>query len=69
LKNKKKQFGNMLKRFRLRKKLTQEKLAEMTGLSNVYISGIERGKHNPSLDTIHSLAVALGIEAGELLGE
>ncbi|MEI6221152.1 MAG: helix-turn-helix transcriptional regulator [bacterium] len=67
LKNKKRQFGKNLKKLRLKSGVTQEKLAELTGLSVVYVGYLEQGKNNPSLEVIYRLADALGVEAGELL--
>lgn len=46
---------------------SQEKLAEMAGLSQVYISELESGKRAVSIDVIESLSAAFKIEAAELL--
>jgi transcriptional regulator with XRE-family HTH domain len=43
-------------------------LAAATKIDRTYISGIERGVRNPSLDYIERLAEALGVDAGELVG-
>lgn len=42
--------------------ISQEDLAEMSGLSIATIKKIETGKANPSLRTLESLAVILGLE-------
>lgn len=47
--------------------ITQEELALRADLSQAYLSGIERSKRNPSIDTVQSIATALGIPAYELL--
>lgn len=47
--------------------LTQEQLAERSGLSQQYLSGLERGKRNPTILTLYELAVALNVEPIELL--
>ncbi|MBI1868273.1 MAG: helix-turn-helix transcriptional regulator [Methylocystis sp.] len=47
--------------------LSQEALAFETEIDRTYISGIERGKRNPSLDLIVRLAVRLDTTPGELL--
>lgn len=63
----KKEFGKKLKKLRLEKKLTQEKLTELSGLDRVYISEIECGKKNISLEKIYALSIALETSLSELL--
>ena len=46
--------------------MTQEALADITGLHPTYISGIERGKRNVSLENIKRLAEALGLPLSSL---
>ena len=60
------QFGAVLKAWRTRRRLTQEELAERSGLSYKFIGEIERGKGNPSLETLGKLALALGVEIPQL---
>ena len=45
------------------------KLAEVAGLHFTYVSSLERGERNVSLVNIVRIAVALGVDAGELVGE
>ncbi len=47
--------------------LTQEKLAEALDTSPAWVSQVERGIGNPSLETLHRLAVALGTTPGALV--
>lgn len=47
--------------------LTQEQLAERSGLSQQYLSGLERGKRNPTILTLYELAVALRVDPVDLL--
>lgn len=61
------QFGDAVRAFRREAGLTQEQLADKTGLHVTYIAGIETGRRNPSLKTILSLAEGLGVSASELL--
>jgi transcriptional regulator with XRE-family HTH domain len=42
--------------------MSQEKLAELSELNRPYISAIEQGKRNVSLEVISKLAQALNIE-------
>jgi transcriptional regulator with XRE-family HTH domain len=49
--------------------LTQEALAERAGMSQQYISDLERGKCNPTIVTLYELAQALGVSQVELVRE
>lgn len=46
---------------------SQEQLAFECGLHRTYVSGIERGIRNVSIDNIEVIASALGVAAFELL--
>src|SRR5216684_1433351 len=59
-------FGTVLREWRLRQQFTQEQLAERAGLSYKFIGELERGQANPTLDTIESLADALGLSIPDL---
>ena len=59
------EFGQRLRDFRLQQGLSQEELAERSGLDRTYVSGVERGKRNVSLLNIHALANALSISASQ----
>jgi transcriptional regulator with XRE-family HTH domain len=54
---------------RLSRGLTQEQLAEATGLSQQYISGLEQGQRNPTILTLLALAQALGTTPAALISE
>jgi transcriptional regulator with XRE-family HTH domain len=62
-----KQFGEKVRNERTKAGLSQEKLALSTGLDRTYISGIERGRRNPSLKNIGRIANALKLSISELL--
>jgi transcriptional regulator with XRE-family HTH domain len=62
-----KAVGQNVRAFRLRLKLSQEALAEKAGFHWTYISGVERGRYNISLDSLERLAKALGKKPFELL--
>ena len=59
-------FGARLRMLRKERGLSQEKLAELSGLDRTYISGIERGIRNVALRNIEALAQALDLSISEL---
>lgn len=59
--------GRNVRQARERNNLTQEKLAEVSGFSQQYISGLEQGKRNPTIVTIYELSQALGVSYLDLL--
>lgn len=61
-------FGEVLQELRLQQALTQDQLAERAGTERSHISALERAEKGPALATIFSLADALNISAGELIG-
>ena len=59
-------FGELLRRYRIAGGLTQEALAEKAGLSVRGVSDLERGlRQSPHADTVRRLAEALGLEGDE----
>jgi transcriptional regulator with XRE-family HTH domain len=58
----KEEFGKRLNQLRKDRKMSQENLAELSELNRPYISAIEQGKRNVSLEVISKLAQALNIE-------
>ena len=62
-----KKLGENLKRFRLKKKLSQGNLSKSMAVNRAYISNIENGRMNPTLSTLEKIAGALGISSSELL--
>lgn len=61
------QFGGRVRAVRTERQLTQEQLAEASGLHRTEISLLERGKRTPILDTIVAVANGLGVTPSELL--
>lgn len=59
-------FGKAIRQRRRELDLSQEELAERSGLHRNYISGIENGERNPSLKNIVKLATALEISVSDL---
>lgn len=62
-------IGENLKKIRKSRNLTQEKIAELTGLPQSTISNIEKNISSPKIDTLSKLAKGLGIEVSELIKE
>lgn len=52
-------FGKRIKQLRLKLGLSQEELAERSGLHRTYISDIENGNRNVSINNVEKLAKAL----------
>jgi transcriptional regulator with XRE-family HTH domain len=65
--NYQKLFGKVLQELRTHKGLSQEELADSCGLHRTYISLMERGLRNPSLNTIFSIAEALSTPASTIV--
>ena len=60
-------FGHAVREQRHALGISQELFAERAKLHQTYVSGIERGKRNPTLSVIWRLADALEIGPGDLL--
>lgn len=63
------QFGGVIRARREAAGLSQEALADAAGLHRTYISLLERGQRNPSLEVIHALALGLGTSMATLVRE
>ena len=53
-------LGAAIRRHRQLIRLSQEELADRAGLDRTYVSGVERGRRNPTLEVLQRLADALG---------
>jgi transcriptional regulator with XRE-family HTH domain len=60
-------FGAHIRSVRHKLGLSQEEVAHRAGIHVTYLSGIERGRRNPSLKNIRRVALALNVPVGELL--
>lgn len=58
-----------LRRIRLEKHFSQEKVGELSGLHRTYVGSVERAERNVSIDGVEVLAEALGVEVAILLDE
>lgn len=63
------QFGPILRHARMERGLTQEQLADISGLHRTEISLLERGQRKPLLETVVALCRGLGVTPAELLHE
>lgn len=62
-------FGNNVRKYRTEKGISQERLAEISGLHRTYISAIERFHRSIALENIQRIADALDIPAYRLFME
>lgn len=59
-------FGEKVRKLRVERGLSQEKLALLAGLHRTYIGAIERGERNVSLKNIEKIAKTLSVGIEEL---
>lgn len=59
-------FGTRIRELRLAQGLSQEAFADKCGFARTYMSRIETGGANPSLDALQTLATALGLSLSDL---
>ncbi|MGP4670157.1 helix-turn-helix domain-containing protein [Agrobacterium pusense] len=57
---------NVLK-IRRERSLSQEELSFRSGLTRAYLSGLEAGRRNPTIVSLHKLAEALGVDIESLV--
>lgn len=60
-------LGRNLRRARLDREMTQEEVAERSGVHATEVSRIESGKRDPQVSTVQRLAKAVGVSASDLL--
>jgi XRE family transcriptional regulator, fatty acid utilization regulator len=60
-------LGRNLRRARLDREMTQEEVAERSGVHATEVSRIEGGKRDPQVSTVQRLAEAVGLSASDLL--
>nr|WP_254447249.1 helix-turn-helix transcriptional regulator [Ruegeria sp. HKCCA0235A] len=59
--------GQNFARLRREKGLTQEDIEARSGFSQQYLSGLERGRRNPTIITLYELSQALEVSHVELV--
>ena len=60
-------FGQNVQKYRKERKVSQEKLAEISGVHRTYVGMIERAEKNITLRNMEKIAKALGVEIKDLL--
>jgi transcriptional regulator with XRE-family HTH domain len=62
-------FGDVLRRYRSDRNISQEELAFQAGVDRTFVSRLERGIRQPTITTLIGLGQALGVSAAELVRE
>ncbi|WP_321161285.1 helix-turn-helix domain-containing protein [Verminephrobacter eiseniae] len=60
-------FSRNLRKVRTGQGISQERLADLCDLHRTYVSSVERGERNITVDNMERLAVALGVDIRVLL--
>jgi transcriptional regulator with XRE-family HTH domain len=61
------ELGLAIRSLRLKREMTQQELADASGLDIRYIGGIERGHENPSFGALQGIASVFGMKTSDLL--
>lgn len=61
-----KALGRKIQKLRKAQKITQEELAEIVGISRVYMGYIEQGRESPSLKLLIKLSKKMGVKVEDL---
>lgn len=61
-------IGDMIKKYRKQKRMTQRQLAGYLGVSDVVIGQYERGIRNPKIETVAKISDALGVTPFDIMG-
>ena len=62
-------YGTRLRQMRKSKKFSIYRLHEITGLSQGHISELEKGKNQPTIETLQRLLTPMGISLSEFFNE
>ena len=62
-------LGERIRLYRKLSQMTQETLAEKAQLAPSYLSDVERGRENISVDALARIACSLGVELRDLFGD
>jgi transcriptional regulator with XRE-family HTH domain len=61
--------GRVIRKYRESARLSQEELAERSGLHRTYISLVERGRRNITVDALNQIAEALAVYPSKLMSD
>lgn len=61
-------FGKIIKQLRQEQGLSQQELADYSEVDRSYISDLERGRYNPTIQTIFKLSEILKVKPQDLIG-
>ena len=59
--------GQVIQRFREKKRFSQELLSGLAGIGRTHLSAIERGERKPTLETFFKIAYALDVKPSEIM--
>ena len=62
-------YGNAIRNLRRKRHVSQKAFADLCGLHRTYISDIERGLRNVSLENVEKIAVALNVKISDVFIE
>jgi transcriptional regulator with XRE-family HTH domain len=60
-------LGRVVRQLRVEREMNLQELAKAAGLHWTYLSGIERGRRNPSLNVIVAIAGSIELTTAELI--
>ncbi len=63
------QFGNILRKIREGRNMTQEEFAELCEISRAYYGRVERGEHSITLELCQKISEATGLSFSELFAD
>lgn len=62
-------FGEVLRRHRVDRDISQEELAYLAGVDRTFVSRLERGIRQPTITTMIGIGLALGVSAADMVRE
>ncbi len=62
-------FGDILRRYRVEREISQEELAFLAGVDRTFVSRLERGIRQPTITTLIGIGLALDVSAADMVRE